>query len=174
MELTFHISDRIDLVAIYAAIVSTCVLTWNIVTWTLTGPRLRGAARLGMKMLGDADDDDDRWYVVVNVANIGTAPTTITHVFVYGYANWFQYLSGRQTKSAFVKIGPPSHPIPYVLKNGETFMALINQDKELEEWSRTTRLYVAIAHSSTRRNLFMRLPPITRPTPDEIKKAQAG
>ena len=41
MEITLQLIDKVDPIAIYAAIVATTLLIWDIVKWRRSGPRLR-------------------------------------------------------------------------------------------------------------------------------------
>jgi len=41
LEISFQIVEEIDLIAVYAAVVATFVLAWDIVKWLRSGPCLR-------------------------------------------------------------------------------------------------------------------------------------
>ena len=149
-----------DFVAIYAAVVSTAVLIWQIVTWLRPGPRLRGRASANMVGYDASGHSDGQRFVMFNVENVGTGATTITHVALYGYAGWRAWLRKRHTWAAIIDRGVAAHPLPYVLNAGHTFTPLANQTDELERWSRDMWLYGAIVHSSARHPLLMRIAPI--------------
>jgi hypothetical protein len=155
---------RIDVVAAYAAILSTIVFLWQVYTWWRKGPRLRLALATNMVTYGSAGKSNDS-YVTYNVANIGDADTTITHVAIYGYPNWWTRVRRRPTLTAIVDHAVVAYPIPYVLKPGQTFMSMAIQSTQLEQWSREFYLYGVIIHSVSRRPLTARIRPIKRATP---------
>lgn len=164
MDITFQIVGKFDPVAVYAAVVATFVAAWNIFIWFQTGPKLKLEILSGMTVVppyhGTKDGD---LYISFHVANVGTSPTTITHVTLFGYASWFGYLRNRADKSAVVNCGPPfSHQLPYVLKVGETYGAPVKQEGELEEWSRSHKLFGGVIHSGSKRSLRVRIQPITK------------
>lgn len=165
MELSFEIVAKFDPVAYYAAIVATGALAWNIFIWLRTGPRLKLSISTNMTFVpasyGYKESDT---FVVYTVSNVGTLPTTITHVVLYGYTTWFDYVRRKAIKTALVNSGPPlSHAVPYVLKNGETFSAVATQDEMIRKWSRQYRLYGAVIHSGSDRDVRTRIMPIQEP-----------
>jgi hypothetical protein len=106
---------KLDPIAIYAAILSTAVFCWQIYTWLRSGPRLRGSVSRNMIQFGEGYRDDNL-YLVINVANVGKADTTITHVVIFAFDGWWQYFRNRPAKTAVVGRGASSYSIPYVLK----------------------------------------------------------
>lgn len=78
MEITLHLFDKIDPVAIYAAIVATTVLVWDVIKWLRDGPRLHGSAGANMSIYDGSRRDDDL-YFTLDVSNTGSKPTTITN-----------------------------------------------------------------------------------------------
>jgi hypothetical protein len=52
MQFTFMLADKVDPVAIYAAIVATMVFAWNIYVWRTSGPRLKVTASINMLIHG--------------------------------------------------------------------------------------------------------------------------
>jgi hypothetical protein len=158
VAVTLTIADRIDPVAIYAAVVSTSVLIWQIFVWLRTGPRLKVSAASNMKAFGGVPDNDT--YVLANVHNIGTQPTTITHVVIFAYRNWWKRLRKTPSNTFWVNHGVAAFPIPYVLQAGHTFMSMIVQNVELEKLSRESLLFVGIVHSFRDRPVLARIHPI--------------
>jgi hypothetical protein len=157
MMLTF--ADKIDPVAIYAAIVSTSLLIWQVFVWFRTGPRLRVSASTNMTTHGDALRDDEI-YIVANVWNVGTEQTTITHVVMFAYRSWLHRLRNKPSKTIFVNHRVADFPLPYVLKAGKTFTSIVAQNQTVEKMSRESLLFLGIVHSFSKRPLFARVQPI--------------
>lgn len=161
MQFSINLADKLDPLALYAALLSTVIFVWEIIKWVRQGPRLKGRANSGMKTFG-MGYSDDKTYVVLNVTNVGTEKTTITHVAIYGFKRWWSWLRTRPDKAGVVKHSIAAYPIPYVLNVGEKFMSMCHQDDELEQWSRDYWLYAVIVHSFSDKPLLMRIKPIAK------------
>ena len=159
MTLTF--ADKIDPLAIYAAFLSTTVFIWQIFVWMRAGPRLRVSASSNMLTFGGIRDD--KTYVVVNVRNIGTQPTTITHVVGFAYRNRWERFRRRPFKNFVVNHAVAAYPIPYVLEAGKIFTSMIEQTEKVEKLSREGLLFVGIIHSFRPRPVLARIHPIEGP-----------
>lgn len=153
------LDDKINLVAIYAAVVSTFGLLWQIWQWWHHGPRLVVSARSGMKMVVGPMPDPDS-YIAINVSNNGDRKTTITHVHGYTYTNNWNRLRNLPANAFIVGHQTQGQNAPFEIDAGSTFMSLFRQEEELEQWSRTLLLYVGISHSGARRPILKRIPAI--------------
>jgi hypothetical protein len=89
-----HIADHVDPIAIYAAIIASVALGWQIFTWLRNGPRLRIRAFPNEVLLGRAHAPDDRLHIVLNVVNVGNAETTLTHMLLICYPSLWHRLLG--------------------------------------------------------------------------------
>lgn len=120
-----------DLIAVYAAVVATIVLIWDILKWVISGARLRVDTKCGvfygdsrvvettMTEYGEQNSLAD--YCHIEVSNVGDQPTTIlsiqaTHRLKIG------------TKGQMFISGPAIIPhfgksLPYVLGPGEVWSA---------------------------------------------------
>jgi hypothetical protein len=156
---TIIIDDKINVVAIYAAIVSTGGLIWQVWQFLRRGPRLSVRANPNMKLMG-AMIPDDNSYIAINVANNGDRKTTITHVVGHTYKNLLDKLRNNPTDSFIVTDITISNRVPFEIDAGSTFMSCLKQEEKIEEWSRTKLLYVGIIHSGSRKPLMRRIPPI--------------
>jgi hypothetical protein len=67
-----------DWAAWYAAIVATVVAVFDFVKWSRSGPRIKADIRTGQKLVG-MPEYGDADIILVNIANIGAAATTVTH-----------------------------------------------------------------------------------------------
>jgi hypothetical protein len=166
---TLTFADKIDPIAIYAALVSTTVLIWNIFVWFRNGPRLRVSVSTNMGTFGRGIRDDST-YIVVNVRNVGTQQTTITHVVMFAYRNWWDRFRKKTSEEALILDNAvPACPIPYMLQAGQTFMSMGLQTEVLEKRSRDRLLYAGVIHSFCDRPVLARVRPIN---PQSAKKTE--
>lgn len=162
MLLTFSLADKIDPVAVYAAIVATLVLIWDVIKWLRAGPRLHGKAQGNMQIAGGYPRDSSS-YIVFTVFNRGSANVTLTNLGIVAYASPWQRFRGKSAHTFIVNTaGAVGCSVPYVLKAGEQFMTLARQDDELNELSRTHRLYGQLFHSQSDSPLMLRIAPIPK------------
>src|SRR5262249_22035128 len=106
------------------------------------------------KLFGGVGQDDNT-YVSVTVTNRGDAPTTITHMVVYGYSNKLAVLVPRRLTrwrwmkqlrpKIFIipKTGTPG-PLPYLLEPGTYWVGMATHTPELNRWIEAGRCYVGI------------------------------
>ena len=166
MLLTFSFADKIDPVAVYAAIVATCVLIWDVIKWLKSGPRLFGKAKAGMRLVGGPGDDDQSSYIVFTIYNRGAAPLTLTNLGIVAFSSWWHRLRRRPEHTFIVKTGRHvGHSVPHVLKPGEQFMTLARQNEQLEALSRSHLTYGAVYHTHSERELLVRIEPIPAQKP---------
>jgi len=155
---TLTFADKIDPVAIYAATISTIVLLWQIFVWFRTGPRLKISVSSNMKTFGALEDGNT--YIVANVVNTGTQPTTIPHVVGYAYRNRLIYILGKPSNTFWVKHSVATYPIPYPLEVGKTFMSMMIQEETIEQLSRDRLLYFGVVHAFGKTPVIARVRPI--------------
>ena len=103
------------LIAAYAAIVSTAVLALQIRRWLEAGPRLRITLIPDGMTIGAGPDFDETDLIIVTVTNRGEAPTMITNLLVFEYANCFLRTRRRPKRSMVItnpqlKGYPPNTP----------------------------------------------------------------
>jgi len=151
--------DNVNLVAIYAAVVSTISILWQLWGWFRNGPRLRVTASGDMQVMGGYNKDEKK-YVVVNIANIGSAKTTITNVVAFTYKNFLHRLLNRPSKTFVVNHDVAGYQIPYAIDAGCTFMSMVIQDDEMETLSASGVLYMGVIHSLSARPVLARVRPI--------------
>lgn len=152
MELTFIFDDNLDPVAVYAAIVATTVLAWDMVKWLRSGARLVIHIAPDMTVMGDSEREGIT-YILVTATNVGSAPTTVTILALEHYRNFLTRMRGKRDFSAFITRPQVTQhlPLPHVLKPGEEWSGLITQEKEVIEKSKDGLLYAAIYHSIGRK-----------------------
>ncbi len=159
MELTLNFVDEIDPVAIYAAIVATAILVWEVIKWFRSGPRLTGRTQPNTIVVGGFPEDKDT-YVFVEVRNVGDRRTTIKGVYLIGYESFWHLLRRRGKFNAMVVHEDPAYPLPFVLEDGRVFHSKLTQTDEIVELSRSLKLFVVVGDSSNRRDLHLRVKPI--------------
>ena len=63
MQFTFTLADKIDPVAVYAALVATMVFAWNVYVWRNSGPRLNVTATMNMLVIGGGADEEKKSFL---------------------------------------------------------------------------------------------------------------
>lgn len=151
-----------DLIAIYAAVVATGVLLWDVYKWRRTERvRLVGRVMSNAVLAGPGYADTGERWISLNVDNRGHVACTVTHFYVVAYSGWFQWMRGRSESNWLVNtIGTHGHTVPHFLEPGRYFVGMALQTEEVEQLSRTKRLYIAIAHSGSDKSVFARIKPI--------------
>jgi hypothetical protein len=155
-----------DWIAVYAAVVSTAVMIWDVCKWRREKiVKLDGAATPGMEAFGSAVTPitKGRKYVAVRVANQGSLTCEVTHLVLLSHSNAFNRWRGKNNGAAFVADPVSSVTqcrLPFTLEPGKQFMGMIEQTAELEDWSRRENLYAGVIHSLNRRPYLMRIEPI--------------
>jgi hypothetical protein len=123
----------IDVVAIYAAVVATGAFFLELRRWGESGVKLRVTVMPFAQLVGSfSEAEKNRAYIVLNVANIGDRPTTITHFVVQQYPSRLHKYLGKPSRSALVNqvagiLG--ASPIPYVLTPGSTWTGFAIRDE---------------------------------------------
>ena len=164
-------------IAIYGAVVSTLVALWNWYAWRrsnrlhlvgYTSPEMEMGYLAAMNMGADPAAK----YLTLCVSNRGHVPCTVNTVWLLSYSNWWGYLRHRHTTSIHVQ-RPASElfgcSVPYKLDRAGEFRAIALQNADLEGLSRTTRLYMAISHSMSKKPFRVRVAPIAARAPVQMK-----
>jgi hypothetical protein len=138
-----------EIAAWWGAIIATLVFAWDIFKWNRSGPIINVLASPNMKIFGDIPEHpEDMTYVAVEVTNTGDKKTTITHLVGFHYKSIFQKLRRKNNKS-FAVVNPAFNArLPHVLEPGERWLGGIEQNEELEEFSRNGYLHCGVIHSS--------------------------
>lgn len=159
MDFSITLADKIDPVAMYAALVATLVLLWDILKWWRSGTRLRISANSDMETVGYIHGDG-KTYILVNVTNTGSAPTTITHLVGYVYKTKLHRWFRRNPNRSFFVSNNEVSPIPFKLEPGAQFTGMIQQTDDIVEWSKSSNLYVGVYHSMRKTRVLVSVPPI--------------
>ena len=154
MDFTFQIVGNIDPIAFYAAIVATAILIWDVVKWLRSGARVQLRVSSGMKTFNDPDPRrKGKTYVIVITTNTGSSPTTITHLAVSHFKNRWDQLRRKFSFRGIVIIAQAANhlPLPHVLKVGEEWSGMIEQDDELVRMAKNGVLHAEVYHSVGKR-----------------------
>lgn len=148
--------DASDWVAIYAGIVGTAALALEVRRWVESGPLLYISHMYPGQTIGGPNED--KTYIFVNVTNRGNAPCTITHMLIFDYGNWWNWLRRERVMQAIVPqpgLSGPQSSTPHHLEVGRTWIGGAIETPDLRDRIAKGRVYVGIA-SSHRNREFMR------------------
>ena len=160
MEITLNIVGEIDPVAIYAALVATTILIWDVVKWLRSGSRVKVRASPNMIFFNDPDPRrDGKTYIYVTISNVGSSPTTITNFCGEHFRNRWDQLRKKPDKLFVVTVPQAAQhlPLPHVLKVGEEWSGIIEQTPEIDQWAKNGLLYAAIYQSVKSRPVSVRI-----------------
>ena len=148
--------DISDYAAWWGAIIATLTLIWNIIIALKKGSRIIVKAQPNMKIFPEDPLTKDKEYISVTVVNKGTAPTTITHFCGYHVKNFRDYI--KRKKQNFIINAHPStgKTIPYVLKPGEEWNNLAEQNN-IDENYISGYLYIGISHNQRKKPKYVKV-----------------
>ena len=143
-----------DWAAWWGAITASGVLAWDIYKWRKSKSNIRVSASPNMQTLSGGHLEDDK-KIFVEVANNGDKTTTLTHLVVKHYKNFFDLLRRKSSMQGFVP-NPVGNPLPYELAPGKRWTGLIDQ-KDLEGKSAGIRyLYCGVHHTASKKAKMVR------------------
>ena len=122
------------LIAIYGAIISTFVLSWDIYKWKKSGPRIRGSVTPNM-VFYNFPEYENKKITVVNITNTGDRPTTVTHLSLTFYKNKIKKAFNKKDNLISIDNQLIPHPIPYTLNSGLEWKGFIIQNDERKKMS---------------------------------------
>jgi len=122
-----------DWIAIYAAIVATGVLLFDVYKYYLPGYRLR------MRVWHDMVPEDvpqfpDEAYLTVIIENIGVQAVTLQNMNLIFYKHWWYRWIRKKTfiKAGPVRMGQPfGEKFPYKIEPGESYRGVIRENANL-------------------------------------------
>lgn len=138
--------DASTVAAWWGAVLATIVFIWEIYKWSRTGARLRVTANPEMQQVIPDVGIEPELYINLVVANVGDAPTTITHLLGYVFASRWQTLRGKRIK-AFVILPGQGANYPHLLEPGNTWSAWILQSEVERFMAKGHIIHVGIHHS---------------------------
>ena len=137
-----------EIAAWWGAIVATFVALLELYKWKSSGPKLKVTISPNMVGFGGFKTDNEK-VVLIEVANIGNFPTTITATGLRGFKfPLLKYL--KNTSSLHVLVLKPvneTNKLPFQIKPGEIWSATTIQDSDLTKLSGNGRLYLEVHDS---------------------------
>lgn len=161
MEPKFVLVGQLDPIAVYAAIIATLVLIWDIVKWASTRARLRVRVKYDMETfnLGPRKLQGKK-FVLVTVTNVGSKPTTVQMLGLGSYANWLAKLIVKRSRASVIIqpiLDARMQSLPHRLDHGDEWTGIIAQNNELQDWANSEKLYAEIYHSLGKRPVRARI-----------------
>ncbi|MDB2415212.1 hypothetical protein N9W34_05520 [Rickettsiales bacterium] len=147
--MAINFSGEIDLVATYAAVLSTLIAIWEFVKW-----KNRNAIKLtcnpNMKFMPSSDGKS---YVIANVVNSGSTATTVTHFLAYYWPSRFHKIFRKKRQEFIINCTA----VPALVNPGECWMGQAHQDEKIEKMAREGILYMGIIHSMGKNEVLRRV-----------------
>lgn len=167
--------DNTDYIAIYAAIVATIVLLWDIYKW-LWSARLRLTGRVSTNMMildsMNPTGSEER-YIVLNVENRGGIPCTVTNVVLAHYKTGIEWIRGKPSSNAVITHSNEfGYSLPYKLEPyGGEFRSKVLQTDELVDWGNDGYLYIGICHTMSKNTFWCRVPTFQVETSEDVSSS---
>lgn len=149
MNIDFSFSGQVDIVASYAAILSTLIALWEFIKWLKKHDVLVKCSP-NMVFMPSADK---KKYVNIVVTNKGATQTTITHCLMYYWKNRFDKIFNRNRQSFIIN----EQSLPRVIQPGEQWMGQAIQDEKVEKMAQAGILYMGIMHSMKKKEILNRI-----------------
>lgn len=139
---------------VYAAIVATGALFLEVRRWFESGAKLS----MGYMLNGITyPKDDDKKYIVVNVANRGDTATTLTHLVLQVYpTRWHRWR--KKPSSTFVIVRPVTgQQWPHILAPGTQWTGMGIQDENADKLIDAGTLWAEVYATHANRPAAVRL-----------------
>lgn len=150
MEANIIFEGKIDLVAVYAALLSTAITIWEFIKWR---HRNRIDLHCTPNMIIVPSSNPGQKYINFVVTNKGDKPTTLTHVLGYYWPTWFDKLRNNERKAFIVKCDK----VPCIVNPGERWSYQAIQDKYIEKLAQDGLLYLGVSHSMAKKEVLRRI-----------------
>jgi hypothetical protein len=150
------------ILAMYAAVVSSAGLVWNIYSWyRARSTVLRGTVTPNTLVMSDHPFASNQ-LISVSVSNHGSMTCTVETVNIFVYDSWLAAKWGGPTGvlgSVELQSSEMTKMIlPCKLESGARYQGFIRQPKDFEKLAREKYLYVVVRHSLNRKRGYrMRL-----------------
>jgi len=140
-------------IAIYAAIVATIVLIWNIFKWKVSGPKL------AVECAPISDEPSSEFtrrfsaQIAVKVTNKGDQPTLITDIEYHVYHNWWATFRQRPYGRVAAGVVSPD-ALPWKLEPGEVWEGVGQQPPG---FTGRTGVYCVVRVSGSKKGIQCRM-----------------
>ena len=154
-----------DVVAFYAAIVSTGALVLEVRRWFESRAKIHVSATPGMSLLANGRFSDEE-YILVNATNRGLAPTTITHFGFEAYPDLGARLRRRPSQSMWVPMASQGsgQQLPFGLAPGAYWTGMAEEDEAISGLVEKGHLWAVIYATHREKPTRIKVPKkLTRP-----------
>lgn len=115
-----------DLIAFYAAIVSTSLLSFEIIKWYRSGPQITFSINTNMNVINVPNISEEKTFTVFKLTNKGDRATTIEGIGFRYYKNTIHYYTRKSLKAAVIG-NTCFEPLPHVLEPGTNWQGLMDE-----------------------------------------------
>lgn len=133
--------------AVVGAFAGLASLGWQIFKYLKDGPILRIRVSQDMQVIGPDGQLEEQPWALVNIANAGSQPTTITHLFSHSYRGRFDRLLRKKTASTMVFPNPDPGRLSSKLAPGEIWTGMVKQDHLQELLEEGNHLFIGVYHA---------------------------
>jgi len=145
-----------DLIAFYAALVSTSLLVFEIIKWFRSGPQVTLDIQTNMKFINVPNISGDKTFTVFKLTNNGDRATTVENIGYRYYKSGFHYWIRNHSEQAIIPTGNTCFkPLPYVLEPGTTWEGLMDETIATKNYTRKG-LFVFVSHLSHQKRSITR------------------
>nr|WP_163501695.1 hypothetical protein [Halomonas socia] len=145
--------------AIIGASTGVASLGWQIFKHLKDGPVLRLSVSQGMELIVPGREPDDQLLTVVNVTNVGSQSTTLTHLIVERYRNRFDRALRRKPLAQGLVPRPGAMDFPHKLAVGDQWIGTMYQQDLDRYFTEKGHLYIGVYHTFGKRSRVVRITP---------------
>ena len=139
-----------DLIAFYAAIVSTSLLSFEIIKWYRSGPQITFSIQSDMNIINVPNVSEEKTFTVFKLTNKGDRSTTIETIDYRYYKNKIHYYLRKSSMAAVIG-NTGFKPLPYVLEPGTNWLGVMDEIMATENYTKKG-LFVFEASMSHQKN----------------------
>lgn len=163
-------STATNAAAVIGAFAGIASLGWQIFKYLKEGPVIRMSAANDMEMLSPTQDGSES-LLMLHVANVGSQPTTISHMLLVRYRYRFDRFMRRKPLSYGYIIDPSPGRLPAKLGIGEEWMGFASQAEVDALLAKGGHVFCGVLHTFAKQPKWVSvphkkpaIPPISTPT----------
>lgn len=145
--------------AIVGAFTGLASLGWQIFKHLKEGPVLRVSVSQGMELIVPGRQRDGQLLMMINVTNIGSQPTKLTHLIIERYRYRFDCILRRKPLAHGVVPWPGVKDLPYKLSVGDLWTGSMYQKGVDRYFREGGHLYIGIYHTFGKHSKVVRVAP---------------
>ncbi len=144
-----------DFAAWWGAVLATLVFCWDIFKHMRSGPRINIEAISDMGSVPKASHLPDT-FIYITVSNNGNAPSTFKNIGFFHFKSLREKVFGKPRTQAVLTHPHLVHPLPYILKPGETWNGFIDQNK-MDQFFESGFLYIWCQFSNPKKPILAKI-----------------